>query len=63
MRNLAALRVQFDAAICMWQSFGYFDEATNAQGLSDIAGLLRAGGRLILDVCHREFFKRVSEHP
>jgi SAM-dependent methyltransferase len=59
MRNLAALGEQFDAAICMWQSFGYFDEATNAKVLGDVARLLRAGGRFVLDVCHREFFRRV----
>src|SRR5439155_2599682 len=28
MRQLGTLAESFDAAICMWQSFGYFDEGT-----------------------------------
>jgi SAM-dependent methyltransferase len=48
----------FDAAICLWQSFGYFDEPTNVAVLRAIGNVLRPGGRLVLDVYHREFFER-----
>ena len=58
MRGLSALRGPFDAAVCLWQSFGYFNSDTNAAVLRDIAGLLRPGGRLVLDVYHRGFFER-----
>ena len=57
MRELRAMKEKFDAAICMWQSFGYFDEATNASVLRSIAELLLPAGRFFLDVCHREFFE------
>ena len=47
----------FDAVICMWASFGYFDSATNAAVLDGFATRLRPGGRLVLDVYHRGFFE------
>jgi len=54
-RHLASLSTQFDAAMILWQSFGYFDPATNDQVLRDVAGLLRQGGRLLLDLYHPGF--------
>jgi SAM-dependent methyltransferase len=57
-RNLASLDATFDAAMLLWQSFGYFDATTNDQVLADIAGLLRPGGRLLLDVYHPGFVRR-----
>jgi len=60
MRHLHQLTESFDAAICMWQSFGYFDDATNLDVLRQIAGRLRPKGRLILDIYHRGFFERHS---
>jgi SAM-dependent methyltransferase len=57
MRELAQMNQVFDAAICMWQSFGYFDATTNDRILSDIASLLSPGGRLILDIYNRAFFE------
>ncbi len=51
----------FDAAICMWQSFGYFDSATNMDVLRQMRDRLRPGGRLILDVYHRTFFEEHQE--
>ncbi len=57
-RSLGSLSGPFDAAMILWQSFGYFDSATNDAALRDIAGLLRPGGRLILDLFHREYFDR-----
>jgi SAM-dependent methyltransferase len=47
----------FDAAIIMWQSWGYFDEATNLRSLRDLNAVLRPGGRLILDIYDRRFFE------
>ena len=29
MRDLASIGGPFDAIICLWQSFGYFDSETN----------------------------------
>lgn len=56
IRDLAGIPGCFDAAICMWQSFGYFDDATNAEILRQINGRLAPSGRLILDLYHRDFF-------
>ena len=39
----------FDAVVCWWGSFGYFDEAGNASFLEATARVLKPGGRLILD--------------
>lgn len=51
-RDLSAVQGTFDAAMVLWQSFGYFDKATNDRVLGDIASRLRSGGRLLLDVYH-----------
>jgi SAM-dependent methyltransferase len=58
MRRLAELTGTFDAIICLWQSFGYFDAAGNADILRQISRKLRPGGRLVLDIYHRGFFER-----
>ena len=55
-RNLATLDRAFDGVVILWQSFGFFDASTNDQILADIAGILRPGGRLLLDLFHRDFF-------
>jgi SAM-dependent methyltransferase len=56
-RALGALRTTFDAAVILWQSFGWFDPATNDRVLADLAALLRPGGRLLLDVYHPGFVR------
>jgi D-alanine-D-alanine ligase len=56
-RDLDQLTSQFDAVIVLWQSFGYFDPATNDAVLADLANLLRPGGRLLLDVFHPAYFR------
>lgn len=57
MTRLHDLPGTFDAVICMWQSFGYFDAATNKNVLSQMAERLHPGGRLVLDLYNRDFFK------
>ncbi|MFI5268845.1 MAG: class I SAM-dependent methyltransferase [Chloroflexota bacterium] len=56
IRDLAGIPGSFDAAIIMWQSFGYFDDAANAEILRQINGRLHPRGRVILDLYHRDFF-------
>ena len=58
MRDLGSLPGRFDAVVSLWQSFGYFDEATNAGVLRQAGDRLRPGGRLLLDLYHRDFFER-----
>ena len=55
MRRLPLVSASVDAVICMWQSFGHFDSATNAAVVAEMARVLRPNGRLVLDVYHREF--------
>lgn len=62
MRALNAVPGVYDAAICMWASFGYFDAATNRDVLRQMRDHLRPGGRLLLDVYHRECFATVPAH-
>lgn len=57
MTRLADLPGPFDAVICMWQSFGYHDAATNADVLLQMANLVQEGGRIVLDIYNREFFE------
>jgi SAM-dependent methyltransferase len=58
MRDLSNVGGPFDAVICMWQSFGYFDGATNVYVLREVRALLDEGGRVVLDVYNRDFFAR-----
>jgi SAM-dependent methyltransferase len=57
LRALDDVGEPFDAAVCMWASFGYFDAATNDRVLAGFARLLRSGGRLVLDIYDRAFWE------
>jgi len=54
MRRLRDLDRTFDGVINLWQSFGYFDDETNALVLRTVAPLLRPGGRLVVDLYNAE---------
>jgi SAM-dependent methyltransferase len=56
-RDLAQLTGPFDAALILWQSFGYFEPEANDAVLADIARLLRPGGRLLLDLFNPGHFE------
>jgi SAM-dependent methyltransferase len=58
MHRLALAPGAFDAVLSLWQSFGYFDDATNLDVLRQVRRALTPGGRLVLDVYHRGFFER-----
>lgn len=48
MRDLP-WRGEFDAALCFWSSFGYFDESENAAFLTAISRTLKPGATFLLD--------------
>lgn len=48
MRKLDYLE-EFDAALCFFGSFGYFDDAENAEFARRVARALRPGGRFLID--------------
>ena len=55
MRNLK-YRGEFDAAILMWTSFGYFEnERDNMKSLRAIHRALRSGGRFLIDLINRDW--------
>jgi hypothetical protein len=41
---------RFDAVICMWGSFGYFDDSGDRAQLETFREMLKPGGLLLLDV-------------
>ena len=68
VRDYEATKAEFDLAIVMSQSFGYFDAGTNRELLRRLAANVRSGGRIILDVWNPEFFtshvgERVLDMP
>lgn len=44
-----------DGVYCWSASFGYFDDATNANVLARMAKALRPGGKLLLDLANRDY--------
>jgi SAM-dependent methyltransferase len=57
VRELRSLAGAYDAAISLWQSFGFFDDAGNEDVLRATGEKLRARGRLVLDVFDRRFLE------
>jgi len=47
----------FDGIVCLWASFGYGMPAENARLLHAMAGLPRPGGKIVLDVYNKAFFR------
>lgn len=41
---------RFDAVLCMWGSFGYFDEEGNSEFIKAVSSSLRGGGSLLVDI-------------
>lgn len=51
----------FDAVFTVFTSFGYFDEVENAGVLSEIARVIKPGGRLLIEVTNRDYLLRVFQ--
>jgi SAM-dependent methyltransferase len=49
MRTSVVRPSSFDAAFCLWGSFGYFDEEGNRQQARVVVDALVPGGRLLID--------------
>lgn len=48
----------FDAAVCWFTSFGYFDDEDNRRVLDEFARVLRPGGQLLIETMHHDGFVR-----
>jgi SAM-dependent methyltransferase len=55
MRWLPFPDCHFDAVICLWNSFGYFDDRGNSQVVQEVSRVLVPEGRLLLDIPNRDF--------
>ena len=59
--DLASLGAeQFDAALCLWQSFGWGDDVAHVKALRKIGARLREGGLFVLDVYDGARFDRIA---
>ncbi|MBL8721802.1 MAG: methyltransferase domain-containing protein [Myxococcales bacterium] len=54
MRELT-FEAAFDGVYCWGMTFGYFDDAKNAEVVAKIHRALRPGGRFLLDMSNRDF--------
>ncbi len=59
MRRLP-FHAAFAAVTCLFSAFGYFEDAENAQVLTEIARVLAPGGWLVLDVANRDALLRTA---
>ncbi len=58
LRQLPVETGNFDAVVCWFTSFGYFDDAGNMAVLAEFARVLKPGGRLIIETLHHDGFVR-----
>jgi len=58
--DMRALRFasEFDAAVNIFTSFGYYDDHTNLRVLQGVARALRPGGRFLIETMNREWLGR-----
>ncbi|MEJ7599087.1 MAG: methyltransferase domain-containing protein [Kofleriaceae bacterium] len=54
MRELD-FEAQFDAAYCLFSTFGYFDDETNKKTIANIARALKPGGRVLIEILNRDY--------
>ncbi len=53
---------QFDAVVCWFSSFGYFDDAANRAVLAGACRALRPGGRLLVELLQRDAVLPIDRH-
>jgi SAM-dependent methyltransferase len=46
---------QFDAAYCLFSTFGYFDDETNKKTLGNIQRALKPGGKVLIEILNRDY--------
>lgn len=51
-------KAEFDAVVCWFTSFGYFDDDDNRQVLAEFRRVLVPGGRLLIETMHHDGFLR-----
>jgi 2-polyprenyl-3-methyl-5-hydroxy-6-metoxy-1,4-benzoquinol methylase len=65
MRQIASTlsdEPQFDGIVCLWTSFGFYDDKTNEKILRDCLTLVKPGGFFALDIVNKDWLlKNYSE--
>ncbi|MBV8757665.1 MAG: methyltransferase domain-containing protein [Deltaproteobacteria bacterium] len=46
---------QFDAAYCLFSTFGYFDDETNKKTLQNIGRALKPQGKMLIEILNRDY--------
>jgi SAM-dependent methyltransferase len=46
---------QFDAAYCLFSTFGYFDDETNKKTLQNVARALKPQGKVLVEILNRDY--------
>ena len=57
-RELPFADASFDAALNLFTSLGYLGDAEDTRALAEIGRVLRPGGRLVIEVMHRDLLVR-----
>jgi SAM-dependent methyltransferase len=64
MRALPFAGQAFDAAVNLFNSFGYFPPEENAQAIRELGRVLRPGGRILIDTANPgPLVELIQEHP
>jgi SAM-dependent methyltransferase len=58
-RDLPFADASFDAAINLFSSLGYLGDDEDTRALAEIGRVLRPGGRLVIDIVHRDLLLRM----
>ena len=57
-RDLPFADASFDAALNLFSSLGYLGDEEDTRALAEIGRVLRPGGRLVIDIMHRDLLVR-----
>ena len=62
-RDLPMPDESFDAALTLFSSLGYLGDEEDTRALAEIGRVLRPGGRLVIEIMHRDLLvRRFTEH-
>jgi SAM-dependent methyltransferase len=62
-RELPFADASFDAALNLFSSLGYLGDEEDTRALGEIGRVLRPGGRLVIEIMHRDLMvRRFAEH-
>jgi SAM-dependent methyltransferase len=58
-RDLPFPEASFDAAVNLFSSLGYLGDEEDTKALAEIGRVLRPGGRLVIEILHRDLLVRI----